>query len=70
MEERYLKIIDDQNTSLSASHYREEQALKELNLLRGKIEALKALAETEYDNIPTTFLSKLFGWDQEDKKNA
>lgn len=62
--EKIEKLISDLNTSINASMYRDREMLKELSELKGKIQALKAMAETKYDNIPTTILSKLFGWEE------
>lgn len=62
--EKIEKLISDLNTSINASMYRDREMLKELSELKGKIQALKAMAETEYDNIPTTVLSKLFRWEE------
>ena len=62
--EKIEKLISDLNTSINASMYRDREMLKELSELKGKIQALKAMADTEYDNIPVTVLSKLFGWEE------
>lgn len=62
--EKIEKLISDLSTSINASIYREREMLKEFYELKGKIQALKAMADTEYDNIPTTVLSKLFGWEE------
>lgn len=60
--EKIEKLISDLSTSINASIYREREMLKEFYELKGKIQALKAMAE--YDNIPTAVLSKLFGWEE------
>lgn len=65
MNENFEKLISDLNTSINSSIYREREMLKEFYELKGKIQALKAMVDTEYDNIPATVLSKLFGWEED-----
>lgn len=64
MNDNFEKLISDLNTSINSSIYREREMLKEFYELKGKIQALKAMADTEYDNIPVTVLSKLFVWEE------
>ena len=63
--ENILKEIRDSLSNISSMRYTERANFGELQMLKGKIEVLKALAETEYDNIPVSVLAKTFGWEME-----
>lgn len=66
-ENNIEKLISDLNTSINASMYRDREMLKELSELKGKIMALKAMCDVEFDNVPSGILTKMFGWDYKEE---
>lgn len=67
MNENIEKLISDLNTSINSSMYREREMLKELSELKGKIQALKAMCDIEFDNVSSGILAKMFGWDKKEE---
>lgn len=67
MNDNFEKLISDLNTSINSSIYREREMLKELSELKGKIIALKAMCDVEFDNVPAGILAKMFGWDSKEE---
>lgn len=78
-EEKILKLLNDINENLStfsSVRYSERALYGELQTIKGKIAALKAVCESAFPeedprpSVPVKTLARVFEWDKEDKKNG